>query len=230
MATGKDITSTLIPVIRSGKVDRGVIKERNCNANRLSLEERIRKHRRYQEYTAVRTIEKVNSGHITEDQKVQNHPRTSPPRARPRESGTPECSQCGMIKAPSDFFIQSGGSSKRCKDCYRDYARRIMYGLSKEEYRNMLELQKGRCAICNREPRAATSGRSRAILFIDHDHATGRVRGLLCNGCNAGIGHLQDDPKRLRAAVKYLKRGKQDDTLKIKDSSGQIELPMFSID
>src|SRR5438445_9289465 len=65
--------------------------------------------------------------------------------------------------------------------------------LSKEEYDAMSEYQRGVCAICGKEP---TDGER---LAVDHDHATGRVRGLLCRGCNTGLGHFTDDPSRLRA-------------------------------
>jgi hypothetical protein len=70
-----------------------------------------------------------------------------------------------------------------------------VYNLPPEEYQRLLERQGGRCAICRRNDRA---------LGVDHDHATGRVRGLLCNSCNTAIGHLNDDPVVLAAAIAYL--------------------------
>lgn len=61
----------------------------------------------------------------------------------------------------------------------------------------MLEEQGGVCALCAK-PEA---GRS---LAIDHNHITGEVRRLLCNNCNRGIGHMQDNPDLLRRAAAYL--------------------------
>lgn len=59
--------------------------------------------------------------------------------------------------------------------------------------------QNGRCAICLDD--IETLGRSRAV---DHDHKTGKVRGMLCKSCNVGLGCFRDDPKRLLAAMVYL--------------------------
>lgn len=76
------------------------------------------------------------------------------------------------------------------------------YGISVEEYETLLEQQNGRCAICGTNP----IGKSAPIntLCIDHDHATGRVRGLLCNSCNLAIGYLKT-PEGLDAAASYLR-------------------------
>ena len=73
------------------------------------------------------------------------------------------------------------------------------YGLTVEQYREMFARQEGRCCIC-RQP----LGR----IDIDHDHATGRVRGLLCHACNIGLGAFQDDPRILQRAIEYLKKNK----------------------
>lgn len=64
----------------------------------------------------------------------------------------------------------------------------------------MLVDQNGACAICGGVNK---DGRK---LFVDHDHATGQVRGLLCNLCNRGIGNMRDSIKLLRAAADYLER------------------------
>jgi hypothetical protein len=70
------------------------------------------------------------------------------------------------------------------------------YGISLAEYEMLAKRQKGVCAIC-RAPEAGG-------LHIDHDHASGRVRGLLCGRCNKALGLLDDDPQRFRAAELYL--------------------------
>ncbi|KQO05064.1 hypothetical protein ASF06_18645 [Agreia sp. Leaf244] len=75
---------------------------------------------------------------------------------------------------------------------------RERYKLTTEEFDELRESQAGRCAICGKED-SSESG-----LVVDHDHRTGRVRGLLCNGCNVGLGFLQDDHEVLTAAAAYL--------------------------
>lgn len=83
----------------------------------------------------------------------------------------------------------------------RAFHLRHAFDLSVEEYDRMLVAQNGVCAICLQPCR---TGRS---LAVDHDHATDRVRGLLCSNCNRGIGLLGDDAARVRAAASYLARG-----------------------
>jgi hypothetical protein len=73
------------------------------------------------------------------------------------------------------------------------------YGLTIESYDAMLTEQAGVCAICGRE------NASKRRLAVDHDHATGEVRGLLCNRCNAGIGLLGDTAEAVARAVVYLR-------------------------
>lgn len=77
------------------------------------------------------------------------------------------------------------------------------------DYDAMLASQGGRCAICGRTdeivPTQRGSGQRRRFC-VDHDHDTGRVRGILCNLCNTGIGALRHDPMLLRAAIDYLRR------------------------
>jgi recombination endonuclease VII len=71
------------------------------------------------------------------------------------------------------------------------------FGLSAGEYDRMLLSQEGVCAICQEPPGCHP-------LHVDHCHATGRVRGLLCRGCNHGLGNFKDDIMRLAKAMKYL--------------------------
>lgn len=75
------------------------------------------------------------------------------------------------------------------------------YGIDLAEYEARFASQEGRCLICSVASTETPKG-----LFVDHDHNTGRVRGLLCQACNMGIGQLGDSPSRLRAAADYLER------------------------
>jgi hypothetical protein len=77
------------------------------------------------------------------------------------------------------------------------------FGISIEEYNDLLSLQEGKCAICG----SIETGRSDTkYLHVDHDHLSGKVRGLLCNKCNIGIGLFNDDIFRLKKAIIYLER------------------------
>lgn len=82
---------------------------------------------------------------------------------------------------------------------------RNRFDLSLEAYNQMLEAQGGVCAICNQPETHKRNGKLKA-LAVDHHHASGRIRGLLCSDCNTGIGKLKDDHKVLLAAAKYLKQ------------------------
>lgn len=74
------------------------------------------------------------------------------------------------------------------------------YGLTEEQYDAMFSGQGNGCAICHSpDPRGSH-------WHIDHDHTTGRVRGILCSFCNPAIGYMADDPDRLIAAAEYLRR------------------------
>lgn len=74
------------------------------------------------------------------------------------------------------------------------------YGLTLLDYDEMVKAQDGRCRICE----TTESGVAGEVWAVDHNHVTLRVRALLCNDCNAGLGHFGDDPARLRAAADYL--------------------------
>jgi hypothetical protein len=81
--------------------------------------------------------------------------------------------------------------------------RRSAYGLEPEVFDTMLAAQDGACAICTKPLEQSRDG-----LHVDHDHATGKVRGLLCGPCNKGLGNFNDDTERLLAAVAYLLRSR----------------------
>jgi hypothetical protein len=74
------------------------------------------------------------------------------------------------------------------------------YGITLEEYNRLLESQGGGCAICGRKVNID----SKFSLHVDHDHDTGKIRGILCSSCNLGIGKFDHDCSRLKNAIKYL--------------------------
>lgn len=82
------------------------------------------------------------------------------------------------------------------------------YGLTIDQYKDMLIQQGNACAICE----TTTPGRNNEFFAVDHDHVTSKVRGLLCFSCNIVLGHFLDDTNRLNRAIQYLNiaTGKKD--------------------
>lgn len=145
-----------------------------------------------------------------------------------------ECGTCREVKPYAQFSPrgEKDGTAlykSKCKPCCATGARdwysrhtergltnrrrlQIMaaYGLTPADYDRMLAEQNGVCAIC-KQPETTVDPRSKrpyVRLPVDHDHATGRVRGLLCHRCNRAIGLLKDDIDLLKAAAAYLERNR----------------------
>jgi hypothetical protein len=96
------------------------------------------------------------------------------------------------------YDIKRNKEQSRMASSKRHMLRRE-FGLTPEQYQAMLVQQNYGCAICKET--GHTNGRA---MSVDHDHATGKVRGLLCSSCNTGIGQLKESPVILEAAIKYL--------------------------
>jgi hypothetical protein len=115
------------------------------------------------------------------------------------------CSRCKEEKSRTSFNrnAQSGdGLQFYCRLCSaiakRERDLRVRYGISSDDYTRMLAVQGGGCAICGQ--RCATGMR----LAVDHDHSSGKTRGLLCAACNLALGKMQDRQEWLRSAAQYL--------------------------
>jgi hypothetical protein len=127
----------------------------------------------------------------------------------------PCCPVCGE-KDIAKFYVDKNGhrSTKVCSECHkiqckerwhnrswmdRWASRNYLYGVTKEFLLDLYEKQQGKCKICGIKPQT-TRG-----LHIDHCHSTGKVRGLLCHGCNTSIGAMKEDPEILLKAIAYLR-------------------------
>jgi hypothetical protein len=145
------------------------------------------------------------------------------------------CRRCGVTKTYAEFSLSRKETASQnavyrsdCKECcatrarawFDDNAQRAnetrrrhhlkkSYGLTVAEYEKILKEQGGVCAICNKPERMKREGKA-LRMPVDHDHLTGKLRGLLCHTCNRAIGLLQDDVIVLRRAISYLLRHRRE--------------------
>lgn len=113
------------------------------------------------------------------------------------DNDSADCAVCGVVRLKKQTGAQAG--TYRCYNLYWHHKNQSRRGNKKVPFEwklLQLELQDGKCAIC-KEPMDQS--------YIDHDHETGEVRGLLCHRCNSGLGFFNDDPQRLLAALEYLR-------------------------
>jgi hypothetical protein len=127
----------------------------------------------------------------------------------------PKCPTCGETDIAKFYVDKEGGrTNKVCRECHKKAckqrwharpeldrwaSRNYKYGVTKKFLLELHAKQEGKCAICGDEPKAARG------LHVDHCHKSGAVRGLLCHGCNTGIGALKESPETLLKAISYLK-------------------------
>ena len=134
------------------------------------------------------------------------------------------CSKCKQIKPITAFYKRGeakGGYKSACKVClkenpeckaarnkvwaaknpgrYKEIQLKRKFGISLDEYKQMLTNQQERCAICRID-----QSELKRQLAVDHCHQTGKIRGLLCDTCNIGLGSFKDSVLNLSSAVQYL--------------------------
>src|ERR1700693_631716 len=119
-----------------------------------------------------------------------------------------ECKLCLKEQRRVYHKVNAKKISKQRKEHYKVNVDKIRnshfihyYGITLEEYDSIFKDQKGCCAICG-----IYYSKLKKKLCVDHNHLTGKVRGLLCNACNQGIGYLQENNTTLLSALKYLEK------------------------
>lgn len=137
----------------------------------------------------------------------------------PVPRGHKRCPQCEKVKLHSEWErnkTSSDGWASYCRECRaernRDSYFRRKYGLTQTELRDLVEQQGRVCVICL----------AAVPEHVDHDHATGAVRGVLCFSCNAALGQFKDRPDAMRRAAAYVEGNVWKPTLV---ASGVYQLP-----
>ena len=128
------------------------------------------------------------------------------------------CTGCNKTQPINNFYKDKNrkdGHYVRCRNCQAQYSKqyrarfpdrstdasiKYKYGITLDQYKEKLNDQGNACAICQTK----IPGGKKDSFFIDHDHETGKVRGLLCRSCNLMIGHAKDDTQLLATAIGYL--------------------------
>jgi hypothetical protein len=113
-----------------------------------------------------------------------------------------KCPTCKTSKLSNQFSkcaSRKDGLDIRCKSC-SSYSSKIqhykkLYGFTTEQAKNHLSNQIGACKICSKETK----------LYVDHNHTTGKVRGLICNNCNTVLGHAKESIDVLLKTIEYIK-------------------------
>ena len=134
------------------------------------------------------------------------------------------CTKCGVSKPLFDFHKRpetKDGRRTDCKECNLQAKRerwasfskeekqqrhtksrlKYQYGLTPEQYQEKVDEQQNKCFICGVE-----SGYNGKPLYVDHCHSSGKVRKLLCQHCNSGLGMFKDNPELLTKAAEYIKQ------------------------
>jgi len=106
------------------------------------------------------------------------------------------CLGCKAVKAKYKREWYRANKRRHYDTVWKAAIKRL-YGITPEDYKDMLRQQRGRCVICKRLPK-------KNRLCVDHCHTTGVIRGLLCMGCNRMLGRLGDDVTAFKRAVKHL--------------------------
>lgn len=121
------------------------------------------------------------------------------------------CKVHGELTMNEAWLVKSRGFY-RCRLCRRDRRREERFKITSVEYKKLLQDQNNVCAICKKPESYSLSSTNYSLdsnkprqLSVDHCHSSKKIRGLLCNQCNIGLGKFKDSIEYLLSAVEYLK-------------------------
>jgi len=127
-----------------------------------------------------------------------------------------ECRECSLVRHQKRYASNRelyntkaqayySKNAERIRRSIRSRSIRTKYGITVEEYQRLYDLQEGRCAVCGQSETAIDPQRGTVKkLAVDHDHITGRVRGLLCGACNRALGLLKEDLDLVARLINYV--------------------------
>jgi len=163
------------------------------------------------------------------------HERYTNEMSRPiQTTGTRICTTCGVEKDITEFYLRGGKRSpksrkSKCKKCEiirlaasydpsksRNNDLKRLYGITLNDYNQMLTEQNDRCVIC----KTTEPGGKHGKFMVDHCHDTGKVRGLLCKRCNIALGEVGDNIQTLQSMVEYLATAKTSEVALLAPSIG----------
>ncbi len=136
-----------------------------------------------------------------------------------------KCNTCGIEKEETEFYVAHNKHIyHHCKSCNSEKSKawyvknkdaklksalkwhyKNKYGMTVEERQKLFDEQNGKCAICSCDMNL-DGDLNKAQAVIDHDHKTGKVRGMLCNLCNTGLGKFKDSVEVIEKAIAYLEK------------------------
>lgn len=135
-----------------------------------------------------------------------------------------KCKKCFTYKDSSDFNKASrntNGLQSYCKVCAQAYHKEYKqlnpeqstnahykrsFGLTLNDVKSLLEGQFNKCALCEKELSVLQGRGFSTIAHVDHDHVTGKVRGVLCGNCNTALGKLGDSVASIEKVLSYLRK------------------------
>ena len=133
-------------------------------------------------------------------------------RKAPNEKGEWKCSACGEWKPSTEYNKnkqQTNGLHYSCRSCAKRHVRKYnlpsKYGITLEKYDSLLAAQMSKCSICEKDLVDGSDDYQERPV-VDHNHATGEVREILCYGCNLALGNALDSSEYVLKLYDYLKR------------------------
>lgn len=113
------------------------------------------------------------------------------------------CFKCNVLKSLDEFYVKDRHTDRldgMCKACRLIFNREHKYGITDAEFWTLYNKQDGKCGICKRR----MYSKRYKVFCVDHVHATGEIRGLLCHNCNRALGMFRDCPTALRRAARWV--------------------------